>query len=198
MSEELVPAQRTVMSAPDVFTALKLAWLTILGTAPTRAALLTLLSQWSLETGGGFASKNWNLAGIKHVPGDGHNYATYLTEEVIGGVRRTMTQNFRAYGSLDEGAIDYLQTLRRDFGFAWPAVEAGDVTDFAHRLKVRGYYTAPESEYAAGLRARYALLDRDIPPDTMADSPQAIASIHPIFVPPELEPPEVDPGDDAA
>ena len=186
------------MTPLDVFAALKSSWVALLGTAPSRAALLTLLAQWSLETGGGGASKNWNLAGIKHVPGDGHNYARYLTEEVVNGERVTLEQDFRAYASLEESAEDYLRTLRRDFGFAWPAVESGDPTDFAHRLKIRHYYTAPEFEYAAGLRARYQLLDSEIEPDTVPDLPSSIASIRPVYVLPDPLEPEVDEPDPAA
>jgi hypothetical protein len=193
VSDQLVPTTRTTMTPLDVLTALRSAWLALGLAMPSRAALLTLLAQWSLETGGGFASKNWNLAGIKHTQGDGHDYARYLTEEVVNGQRVTLEQDFRAYASLDDGAFDYLRTLRKNFAFAWPAVEAGEPEDFAHRLKIARYYTAPEEQYAAGLRARYRLLDEEIAPDTVADTPSAIASNRPIYVLPDPLSHEVDP-----
>src|SRR5271165_2858951 len=134
MTESLVPTVRTPMAPAAVYAALSAAWVSLLGTQPTRAELLVLLSQWAHETGGGGASDNWNLAGIKHTAGDGHDFAEYTTHEIENGVDVTTVQRFRAYASLNESALDYLRTLRRDFLFAWPAVEAGDVADFGHRL----------------------------------------------------------------
>lgn len=213
MGESLVPTAHTVASAADVYASLRAAWQSILGTTPARASLLVLLSQWSLETGGGGSCNNWNLAGIKHTDGDGHDFAEYLTTErlsrttamalVTTGTATVvkddgativvkLPQKFRAYASLNEAAIDYLQELRHQFGFAWPAVEAGDVLDFAHRLKLRGYYTATEADYAAGLKARYAQLDHVIPSE-----PQSVANVQPLFVPPDPTP-DTEPPDEVA
>jgi len=188
MTEKLVPTLRTHMTAADVYAALLAAWSESIATVPSRASLLTLLAQWSLETGGGGSCNNNNLGGIKHVAGDGHDYAMYLTREVINGKSVLIDQNFRAYRSIEEGAADYIHILRNTFGFAWPAVEAGDVADFAHRLKQRGYYTADEHEYAAGLRARYMSLDHLIPSDS------SVADINPLFVVPGSEPDKEPPG----
>ena len=63
---------------------------------------------------------------------------------------------FRAYDTLDEGMLAYISLLRKRFAGAWPAVENGDPTLFAHRLKELGYYTAPVAQYAAGLRSLHA------------------------------------------
>ena len=211
------------MTAAQVYAALRVAWIALLGTQPPRASLLTLLAQWSVETGGGGASNNWNLGGIKHTPGDGSNFALYPTQErfarayaqtLIAAGHATMArddggetilvaleQKFRAYPDLDTAAADYLRTLRHDFGFAWPAVESGDTQDFAHRLKARSYYTATESSYASALATRYVSLDRQIPEDspddtpTTPDSPTALADGRPAYVPPE---PERDPPPEAA
>lgn len=166
MTESLVPCRSTVSTPQEIYASLGKAWQAYQSSAPSRSSLLVLLSQWSLETGGGGASMNHNMAGIKHVPGDGHDYATYPTHEVIGGVDTVLPQNFRAYASLDAGVLDWMHVLLSTFGFAWPAVVAGDTADFAHRLKIRGYYTAPENAYAAGLAARYAQLDGVIPFDS--------------------------------
>lgn len=163
MSAQLVPTARTVVTAQALYGVLHDAWTALLGTEPTRAQLLTLLSQWALETGNGQACNNWNMAGIKHVAGDGHDWASYQTTEVLGGQVVHLAQDFRSYPSLEAGAADYLVFLHSRFGFAWPAVEAADVRDFAHRLKLRGYYTAPEDQYAAGLVARYHQLDAMVP-----------------------------------
>jgi len=193
VSENLVPTVRTTMAPAAVYAALASAWTALLGTQPTRQELLVLLSQWAHETGGGGSADNWNLAGIKHVTGDGHDYAEYTTHEIVNGQDVRTVQRFRAYASLDESAFDYLRTLRKDFGFAWPAVEAGDVADFGHRLKVRGYYTAPESLYVAALERWRASLDASIP----ADLTGALANGAPAVVLPDALGPDVPPGEDA-
>jgi hypothetical protein len=189
MSDQLVPTARTPMTPAAVYAALASAWTALLGTQPTRAELLVLLSQWAHETGGGAASDNWNLAGIQHVQGDGHDYAEYTSFEIINGQRVTKVERFRAYATLDESAADYLRTLRKDFGFAWPAVEAGDVDDFGHRLKIRAYYTDTEAVYVAGLERWRASLDASIPADVVG----ALANGRPAVVMPDPLSPEVDP-----
>lgn len=166
MTEQQVPAVKTVVGPQHLYAVLRAAWRTQVQTEPRRTSLLVLLAQWSLETGGGGACIAWNLGNIKHVPGDGHDYALFRTWEILRGQRVELDQTFRAYATLEEGAADYLATIRGRFGYAWPAVENGDVEDFAHKLKLRGYYTAPERDYAAGLRARYTALDAQIEDDT--------------------------------
>lgn len=182
-----------------LYAVLRTAWRQQLGGEPARSALLVLLAQWSLETAGGSASNNWNLAGIKYTPGCGADYAQYLTREVQAGKAVTLMQRFRAYDSLEDGAADYLRLLRTRFGAAMAFAAAGDVQAFAHALKLAGYYTAPEDEYAAGLRARYALLDQAIDEDTQPATPTALATGRPAYVPPEGEPdPPEEPPDAAA
>ena len=180
------------MTPAAVFGALGLAWTAIGLGPPPRAAILTLLAQWAHETGGGLASNNWNLAGIKHVNGDGHDFARYETFEVINGVSTKVEKEFRAYPSLDDAAFDWLRVLRRDFAFAWSAVEAGDPVDFAHRLKVQHYYTDTEEVYSAGLRAWFSQLDRQIPTDA-AQAVAVLEVVKPLFVAPGPVPPEIDP-----
>jgi hypothetical protein len=187
MADELVPTVRTPMAPAAVYAALASAWTALLGTQPTRAELLVLLAQWAHETGGGGSADNWNLAGIKHTTGDGHDYAEYYTHEIVDGRDVTTIQRFRVYATLNESAFDYLRTLRRDFGFAWPAVESGDVADFGHRLKIRNYYTAPESLYVTALERWRASLDASIPTDLTG----ALANGQPALVLPEPLSPEV-------
>lgn len=69
---------------------------------------------------------------------------------------------FRAFETLEAGAADYLELLRKRFDRAWPAVLAGDTTQFARLLRVQGYYTASELSYARALQAHYASLDEQI------------------------------------
>jgi hypothetical protein len=60
---------------------------------------------------------------------------------------------FRAFETLLEGSIDHVKLLNKRFSKSWPAVLAGDPTQFAHLLKVQGYYTADERIYANSVRS---------------------------------------------
>lgn len=92
---------------------------------------------------------------------------------VIGGKRVAWffpdhpASAFRAFATLDEGAIDYVSILRTRFESAWPYLERGDALAFAGALKRARYYTAPEAEYATGLRSlakEYSYLTIDLTP----------------------------------
>lgn len=201
MNESLVRAEKKLLVAVDVYLALRDQWVVQVGTEPTRAQLLTLLSQVWLETGAGLSSYGYNLGGIKHVPGDGHDYYAISTHEVVAGVDRVLVQPFRSYASLAEAAGDYLHLVHTRFGFAWPAVEAADLDAYAHALHVRGYYTSAEHNYAAALHMRYKQLDAMIGDDTVPSVPVAIARTQPSpgdDDDPQPTPPGDLPPDDAA
>ena len=169
MAEQLVATERTVITPQALYATLRAAWRSLIGSEPTREQLLVLMAQWAFETNNGGQSNNWNLAGIKHVAGDGHDYANYPTREFLNGEWVNLDADFRAYKTLEDAAADYLYELHSRFGFAWPAVENGDVQDFAHRLKLRGYYTAPESQYSRGLLVRRHWIDMQLGPDTQPE-----------------------------
>lgn len=78
---------------------------------------------------------------------------------------------FRAFRSLHEGAIDYLGMLRKRFGAAWPAVEAGDPRAFVQAIKAQGYFTASEKPYensVASIFAEFSRLPFVVEPTTIA------------------------------
>jgi hypothetical protein len=177
MADHEVAPLATKPTPSVMYTALRAGWRAILQTEPTRASVLVLLAHWGLETGNGAASRNWNVAGIKWTAGCGADFARYMTRERVNGAVIHVMQAFRAYATCEQGVADYLRELRHDFAWAWPAVEAGDVGDFAHRLKERRYYTDTEENYTAGLRAREAQLDAWIGPDTVPELPLSAAAI---------------------
>jgi hypothetical protein len=124
---------------------------------PARGATLDVLAaQVSLETAHGSAMFNYNFGGIKGASPSGET-AHYLTHEVENGHELTVDQGFRAYGSLDEGARDYVNVLAARFPGAFSKAASGDVDGFAHALKQAHYYTASEQDYDAGLRAAAGL-----------------------------------------
>ncbi|MEO8876697.1 MAG: glucosaminidase domain-containing protein [Polyangiaceae bacterium] len=147
-----VAATRTPVSQADLRSAIGRAYTKVNGRPPSNPALDMLTAQASLETGRGTQMYNYNFGGIKGTSPSGQT-AHYMTREVENGQSIHLKQGFRAYKSLDDGAVDYVKTLQTRFGSAMPAAERGDVNGFAGALKSAGYYTAPESEYASALHA---------------------------------------------
>jgi hypothetical protein len=151
-----VEAHRTPASMADIRASLSRALESATGRRPNGRTVDVLAAQVSLETGRGGAMYNFNFGGIKGASPGGET-ANYMTREVIGGRDLHLQQGFRAYGSLDEGARDYVAVLRARFPQAYAQAVAGNVDGFAHALKQSHYYTAAESEYTAGLRAAAGL-----------------------------------------
>ena len=188
MTERWVPRVQTHTAPVELYTALRGAWTGLIGSEPSRASLLVLLAHWALETGFGAACWNWNLGNVKHVKGDGRDYFGVRHNEIVNGKTIWLDADdteepkdpFRAFHGLAEGVSDYLGILRGQFGFAWPAVEAGDAASFCHALRQRGYYTSDEALYTAGVMRCYHQLDASIPID-----PEPVAAMHPEFVPPD-------------
>lgn len=178
MTENEVPATRTIVTPQAMFAALQIAWKAMIpDSAPSRASLLVLLSQWHLETGGGGQCLDWNCAGIRWTPGCGHDYASYTTREGPHGETIEEGQRFRAYATMEAGVSDWLRVLRTTFGFAWPAVEDGSLDEFSHRLKTRGYYTLDEGEYTRRLQGRWVILDAAIPKDATPSLADTLAAV---------------------
>lgn len=146
-----VEARRTPASPQDIRAALSRAMEAVTGRRPHAGTLDILQAQVSLETGHGGQMFNFNFGGIKGTSPGGMT-ATYMTREVLGGQDVRLQQGFRAYGSLDEGARDYVSVLKDRFPAAFAQAVAGTIDGFAHALKQSHYYTASEQEYDAGLR----------------------------------------------
>jgi hypothetical protein len=152
LGEHDVQAQRTPASMGDVRGALARAIQSVTGRAPRSQTLDVLSAQVSLETAHGGAMYNFNFGGIKGASPTGDT-AHYMTHEVLAGQDVTLKQGFRAYGSLDAGARDYVSVLQSRFPQAFGHAMAGDMDGFAHSLRQAHYYTASEQDYTAGLHA---------------------------------------------
>lgn len=146
-----VAPARTPVSQADLRAAIDRAYRRVMGKTASPTLLDNLTAQASLETGRGAQMYNFNFGGIKGASSSGQT-AQCLTHEVVDGQDVTVRQGFRAYGSIDEGAEDYVRVLRRNFGAALGKAEAADVGGFAHALKEAGYYTARETDYASALQ----------------------------------------------
>jgi hypothetical protein len=154
-----VQAQRTPASMTDVRAALAKAIEAVTGQPPRSHTLDVLSAQVSLETAHGGAMFNFNFGGIKGASPAGGT-AHYMTHEILGGHDVKLEQGFRAYGSLDDGARDYVSVLQARFPHAFGSAMVGDIGGFAHALKQAHYYTASEQDYAAGLQAAAGMPSR--------------------------------------
>ncbi|MEP6534936.1 MAG: hypothetical protein ABJF23_06450 [Bryobacteraceae bacterium] len=74
---------------------------------------------------------------------------------------------FRAYASLADGAQKWLghhkSIALKNPGFL-PSLNTGDTAAVAHALKLAGYYTAPEADYAKGMAAQKKKIDAELGP----------------------------------
>jgi hypothetical protein len=169
--------QQTVVSPIEMFGSLVRVWTGRFG-PPSRSQILMLLAQWALETGNGQSEYNYNPGGIKHVSGDGYDWTTYGTTEVVNGSTQSQQAAFAAYPDLDSGTDAYLSLLQHHYPQAWQVVVDGssDTAAFATGLKAGGYFTAPVQNetdangnlvpgYAPGLAARLAQMDAEVPPN---------------------------------
>jgi hypothetical protein len=145
-STKLVPVTRTPLSTAQAQQALKSAWERVTGEVPNDATLALLTAQWAHETGHGASMYNYNFAGIKGSGPEGLSVAQ-RTREGFGETERRIVDNFRAYLSAEDGALDYVALLKRRYPEAVEAARAGDAGAFVRGLKTRGYFTGHEGAY---------------------------------------------------
>lgn len=161
MADQNVPVKRTTFTVRDYSRAVLRAWKGLCGVYPPKEAVGCLWAQYAHETGRGEFCWNYNIGNVKW--SKGHNYMMLRgTWEIEGGKRVVYEPPhratwFNAYGSLDEAMGEHLKLLKeRRYASCWPAIEGGDPTEFAARLKAKGYYTATLEAYAKALRAHHS------------------------------------------
>ena len=142
-----VPPTRTPLSGQEAAEALEAAWTKAHGTPPSPGTLSILVGQWAHETGRGASMLNFNFGGIKGTGPSGAS-TVYRTREGFGPSEVQVQDRFRAYGSAEEGAGDYLSLLQRRYPEALRAAERGDPASFVQALKARGYFTGDPAAYA--------------------------------------------------
>jgi mannosyl-glycoprotein endo-beta-N-acetylglucosaminidase len=148
----LVAARRTRLSGEQAAAALRSAWTSVRGTPPSDETLSLLVGQWAHETGRGASMLNYNFGGVKGTGPSGMSVAA-STREGFGAEQQRVTARFRAYGSAEEGARDYVSLLARRYPDAVQAAEGGDARGFVQALKARGYFTDDEAAYARSVQS---------------------------------------------
>lgn len=156
----LVPTIRTSYTKKELCKAFILAWQNLFSETPSKKSLAVLFSQIGIETGNTNYCFNSNLGNIK-----AHDYPNQIIDymalnnvwEIINGKKVMIPASnpgswFRSFPDLQSGVSFYIQFLKNNrYRSAWPAVLSGDVAQFAHQLKINGYYTAPEKDYVNGM-----------------------------------------------
>lgn len=151
-AREVAP-KKTITPPSEVRAALSRALESLTGEPPSNQTLDVLTAHVSHETARGTAMLNYNFGGIKGKSPAGDT-ARYMTHEVLPtGERKAMSQPFRAYATLDDGAADYLSVMQNRFPEAMDQAKNGDPAAFAAALKRRGYYTASEQSYTHAMKS---------------------------------------------
>jgi hypothetical protein len=157
---QLVPSTKTPMAPAEMWPVMADRAEALWGEPLTTGQLLILMAQWGLETANGADMIQWNVGNVKHVSDDGLDWTCFVTTEYLGGQPHVVTQLFKAYASCEAGIDAYLgMFLGGRYSNAWPFVLDGDPAGFVHALATRGYFTAPESAYLAGVEARLTQLE---------------------------------------
>jgi hypothetical protein len=165
MTAKLVDLVKTPHTIQEVIQSLITAWYKEYNTYPSKENIGVLFSQWSLETGQGKACYNNNFFNVKYISKnpdlDSDDIQYFMlpnTWEINGNGQKVIYQPphpqtwFRSFNSLDEGVTHHFNLLKnKRYKEAWTAVESGNPAAFSHLLKLKGYYTASESDYTKGL-----------------------------------------------
>ena len=181
-TREVLP-RRTVAKPSELKGAISRAYSKLHGQPIPAKMLDVLTAQACQETGLGASMFNFNFGGIKGASPEGMT-AKCKTTEILGGEEKHITDGFRAYGSITDGATDYLKFLERRFPQAVESAKKGDVEGFVGHLKAGRYFTADETAYASGVKRLLGATD-DMAPNAVA-STGALPSIGALgeFVPP--------------
>jgi flagellum-specific peptidoglycan hydrolase FlgJ len=162
----LVAATRTPFDGATLIAQLGVAYQAQMGHEPQHHTLAVLCAQVALETANGASCICNNIGNIKRGPGP--DYCSFQTTEWEGTPPAPVVQvcEFSAWPDLASACQFYIAAMASHWPEAWSAAVAGDVPGFAHGLKVRGYFTAPEAQYAAGVARWFehymALLGGDV------------------------------------
>lgn len=139
-------------------------WIKQFSVLPKKQAVGVIWSQNALETGATNSMWNNNIGNVKFVASadpaadEGKQYMMLNNVWEIKNGQKEIYQPphpatwFRAFPTLADGVAFHLDFLRnKRYKTSWDAVEAGDPSQFAHLLKIHGYYTDTEENYARNM-----------------------------------------------
>ena len=191
MSATLVPTVKTTYNLNQLIKGLVEGWFKKFGQLPKKESIGVLYAQNAIETGGTVSMWNNNIGNVKFQASknpDNDNGIEYMmlsnVWEIING-KKVIFQPphpatwFRSFPTLGDGVAHHLDFLRNHrYKKAWTAVEAGDPTQFAHLLKVAGYYTAPEADYVNAMNIYFKRFMKDTTFDKVVTDLQPKLSVN--------------------
>jgi flagellar protein FlgJ len=193
----LVPTTKTSYNREQMTAGFIKGWQTVFNIIPKKESVGVILSQNAIETGSTASMWNNNIGNFKYSPSKNpeNDNVKYImlnnVWEILGG-KKVIFQPphvatwFRAFDTLEEGVAFHLDHLKnKRYKNSWQAVEKGDPILFAHLLKVAGYYTAPEADYAKGMNFHFNKFMKDNTfekvLETMNNNQSAISSVIDLF-----------------
>lgn len=158
MPAKLVPTVKTTYTKAQITKAFVEAWKTMYKEIPKKESIAVIYAQNALETGLTKSMWNNNIGNVKYVA---NAKDTEVIEycmlanvwEMVKGKKVTFQPPhpatwFRSFKTLADGVVHHFNFLKNArYKDSWTAVEKGDPAQFAHLLKLKGYYTASEAEY---------------------------------------------------
>jgi len=186
-----VEATRTPLSSTEASDAIARAFESLTGIPLDGPAKSILTAQWAHETGHGASMYNFNFGGIKGVGPSGLT-VSQRTKEGYGANEHRITDQFRAYNTIEEGATDYAKLLLTRYGDAVNAARAGDPQGFVRGLRQKGYFTGDPTAYERSITTIANQLSQygpdNLAPQSVGKSPRNVfqsehlASAQPIHV----------------
>lgn len=150
-----VQRKQTYIPQNEMKNSISRSWKRLFGYDPSSDQVAMIMAQNALETGHRKSMYNYNVGNIT-TDGKVHNYFDDLKtkEQMSPGKWEEKYLKYRAYNSLDEGVIDYLNFLSKNKRYqkAWQHIENPNPEKYSKELKRAGYYTANEPQYTAGIK----------------------------------------------
>lgn len=185
MQATYVPPVKTPLTFEKAHQCMRWALKTHIGAEPTDEVVALALAKTALETGRWKAIYNSNWGNVKATDQYVGMYTCFKCNEILtrAGKQKVIwfapegelsskdgmvvgqrwpvppghiQSRFRAYANAYDGADQYVSFVANGrYKLAWQALLQGSVTGYVHELKVKGYFTAHESEYLRGVEGLY-------------------------------------------
>lgn len=157
-----VPRVKTEVSEAQMAKALIDAWQKLFGSMPAKEQIAMLLSQNALETGHRKFMYNYNIGNVTTNGKGKYNFYDDLTtdEQISPGKWKKMNLKYRAFDTLEEGALDYIQFLKNNYSGAWQHIMHPNPEEYSRALKKGGYYTANEAPYTRNMVSLFSQFNK--------------------------------------
>lgn len=181
MIAQYLPDKLTKLTPREAVAALRVAYLEIEGAQPSVECLAIHTAQSALESARWKSLHNFCFTNAKAGPNYAGFFGCYKCNERLNGkwvyfvpegelvgAFGSQLKNaplpvpdghpqtrFRAFRTIEDGALDHMQLVKRKWPEAWTAARGGDVVGFVQGLKQRNFFTADLAPYLAGVSSLY-------------------------------------------